>query len=185
MCDMPLSVQEQLMIEVWSARNNIPFSNEVLEKIELYCDLIRSWSKRMNLISQGDLAHIIECHFLDSLVPIEIIPQAGRLLDVGSGAGFPAIPLALLRPAVNFTLVESIHKKALFLKTAIKRLNLSNVQVMEMRLEEMEPAPIYDIITVRALPHWEKMKKKIMGFLNPQGRIIYFEKRGIFRQIAK
>ena len=182
---MQLTIQEQLMIEVWSARNNIPLDNEVLEKIETYCDLICSWSKRMNLISRGDLAHIIDSHFLDSLIPVEIIPISGQLLDVGSGAGFPAIPLALLRPAVNFILVESIHKKTLFLNTAIKRLNLSNAQVIEMRIEEIKPAPEYDIITVRALPHWEKLKETIMAFLNSKGKIIYYEKRGIFRQIEK
>jgi 16S rRNA (guanine527-N7)-methyltransferase len=182
---MPLTVQEQLMIEVWSAQHNVPFDNELLEKIEIYCDSIMSWSKRMNLMSQGDLAHIIERHFFDSLVPIEIIPQAGRLLDVGSGAGFPAIPLALLRPAVDFTLVESIHKKALFLKAVVERLNLSNANVLETRLENMEQIPEYDIITVRALPHWDKLKDTIMSFLNSRGKIIYYEKRGIFRQIEK
>lgn len=182
---MPLTAQEQLMIEVWSAQHNIPVDNDALEKIEVYCDLIRSWSKRMNLISQGDLGHIIERHFLDSLVPIDSIPQAGRLLDVGSGAGFPAIPLALLRLGADFTLVESNHKKTLFLRAVIERSDLHNVRLVEMRIEDMEPIPEYDIITIRALPHWEKLKNKIMAFLNSNGKIIHYEKRGIYRQIEK
>lgn len=182
---MPLTVQEQLMIEVWSAQHNIAVDNDVVEKIEAFCDLIRSWSKRMNLISQGDLGHIIERHFLDSLMPIEIITQVGQLLDVGSGAGFPAIPLVLLRPAANFTLVESTHKKALFLRAVIERLDLHYVEIMETRIENLKPIPEYNIITVRALPHWEKLKDKIMAFLNSKGKIIYYEKRGVFRQIEK
>ena len=182
---MPLTPQEQLLIEVWSAQHNVPFDTEVLEKIEIYCDLITSWSKRMNLASRGDLAHMIERHFLDSLVPLEIIPQTGKLLDVGSGAGFPAIPLALLRPDIDFMLVESTHKKVIFLKTVVGRLNLATVSIIEERLEYINPIPEYDIITVRALPRWEKFRKKIMAFLKPGGILIHYEKRGVIRQIEK
>ena len=182
---MPLSIKEIEQLKHWFAEHNVPLEIELIEKFELYHDLILSWSSRMNLVSKGDLRHLLEYHILDSLIPLSEIPNGAKILDIGSGGGFPAIPLALVSPDSHFTLLESIHKKILFLRVVIEKLNLKNMIINEARLEETESLPIYDIITVRALPRWENFLEKIKNFLNSRGRIIYFEKRGIYRVITK
>jgi 16S rRNA (guanine527-N7)-methyltransferase len=162
----------------------IPYNQEFLSKLGLYHDLILSWSSRMNLVSGGDMKNLISNHFLDSLDPIAEIPETGEMIDIGSGAGFPAIPFAIFRPSLKVTLLESIHKKILFLKTVKEKLNLENIEVIEMRLEQFSAPRKFDLATIRALPGREKHIDKIKELIKSEGRIIIFEKRGLFRVIS-
>jgi 16S rRNA (guanine527-N7)-methyltransferase len=156
----------------------------MMDKIAKYHDLLTEWSPRINLISKGDLARWVKRHFLDSLTPLALIPEKGDLIDIGSGAGFPGIPLALCRARVHFTLLESNHKKVLFLRAAKRELNLENVNILEGRVERMEPRSYFNLATIRALPKWERMLPSIHEILRPAGTIIYYEKRGICRIIG-
>ncbi len=163
-------------IERWFVDNGLIKPSEFTRRAETFHDLILEWSSRMNIVSKNDLDSLLERHILDSLTPIDCIPETGRLIDIGSGAGFPGIPIALIRPELNITLLESRHKKVLFLCEARKRLNLENVSIEEGRLEDFVPASLYDIATIRALPRWEKHLKRIKSLLRPDGHIIYYKK---------
>jgi 16S rRNA (guanine527-N7)-methyltransferase len=153
---------------------------ELITKIANYQDLIHSWAGRINLISKGDRASIIEDHILDSLGPLDLVPQTGSLIDIGTGAGMPGIPLAILRPMLQVTLLESVHKKILFLRAVKDRLELANVEILEGRLEELEFSQKYDIVTLRALPKWESYLETIRGIIKPGGKIIYYKQRGLY-----
>ena len=102
-----------------------------------YHDLLLSWSEKTNLVSRTDLLNIEQRHFLESVavLPAVVIKPGSFVVDVGSGAGFPALPVALIRKDVNFTLVESKKRKSLFLKQVVSRLKLSNVSVVGERCE--------------------------------------------------
>ena len=178
---MALTKTQTEMLRNWLLARQISVDEPLLKKIGRYHDLILEWSQRMNLVSKGDRAQIIENHFIDSLLPLREIPDAGRLLDVGSGAGFPAIPIALFRPDISIDMVESIHKKTLFLQLVKRQLGMDKVNIIENRLELLRPKADYDIITIRALPKWEKLLKRIKPFLKPHGKIIYFDKRNSYK----
>ncbi len=180
---MALTKSQTELLKNWLSNRQISVDEPLLKKIGLYHDLILVWSQRMNLVSKGDRTQIIENHFLDSLLPLKEIPFTGHLLDVGSGAGFPAIPIAMFRPNLSIDLVESVHKKTLFLQIVKKQLELDRVNIIENRLELLKPNRDYDIITIRALPKWEKLLKRIRPFLKPHGKIIYFDKRNSYKII--
>jgi 16S rRNA (guanine527-N7)-methyltransferase len=170
-------------MRAWFKGIGLQQDNEIFDKAQLYKELILSWSKRVNLLSGKDLGLIIQNHFLDSLAPINEIPEEGLIIDIGSGSGFPAIPLSLLRPAAKFTLTESVHKKVLFLKEAKRKLSLDNVEILEGRFEELRLERSFDIATVRALPKIKTLMGEIHEIIKPGGKIIYYEKRGHYRLI--
>lgn len=180
---MSLNSKDLDALKAWFGSRNLPLDKGLLRKIEIYHDLILSWSKRINLVSKRDLGMIIENHFLDSLGPISLIPSEGELVDIGSGAGFPGVPLALVFPNLNVTLLESVHKRVLFLKEAKTRLGLENVRIIEGRLEDLIPSQPYDIATIRALPKWESYLNQIKKYLKPGGEIIYYKHRGVYERI--
>jgi len=142
----------------------------------LFQDLIRAWSERMNIVSRNDLDILLERHILDSLVPLGEIPSEGTLVDIGSGAGFPAIPIALVRPSLDIVMIESRGKKVLFLNEVISRMKLQHVSLWEGRFEDYAPIGKAEIITVRAVAITEKIKKKSREILSESGKIIYYNK---------
>ena len=120
----------------------------VLEKIGLslrdrqivqlarHYSLLTQWNQRVNLTSIHDPRKIVERHFGESLFLAACLPRAGKVVDVGSGAGFPGLPLAVARPELTVTLVESIAKKAVFLKEASRQ--IENAQVRHARAEDID-----------------------------------------------
>ncbi|MFO7650258.1 MAG: 16S rRNA (guanine(527)-N(7))-methyltransferase RsmG [bacterium] len=104
-----------------------------------YVALLREWNARINLVSRRDTGRLVSYHLVDSLAALRYLPESGRAADIGSGAGLPGIPLALCRPGIEFTLVESSYKKSLFLRTAVESLGLAGVKVAAARAEELPP----------------------------------------------
>ncbi|MBR1601182.1 MAG: 16S rRNA (guanine(527)-N(7))-methyltransferase RsmG [Alphaproteobacteria bacterium] len=130
-------------------------SRETFNKTEQFAELLREWNQKMNLVSHNSLDLLWERHILDSVQLIDYIPvQTKRILDIGSGAGFPALVLAILlqerSPETEIIMVESIHKKTVYLKDVCNKLGLSNVKIANCRVEEGDfPKP--DVITARAV----------------------------------
>src|SRR3990172_3063443 len=104
-------------------------SQEQLEKFGVYAETLLSWNQRFNLVSKNDASfeELIK-HFIDSLVIFKFadIPQNSKLLDIGSGNGFPAIPIKIYREDLDYALVESIRKKTLFLQKVLENLKFSD-----------------------------------------------------------
>ncbi len=137
---------------------------------------LKKWNRRMNLTAiKGERDTIIK-HVLDSLSYIKgFVPsQDSKLLDMGSGAGFPAIPIKIVCPHMAVTLVESVKKKASFLRHVVRTLPLSGIEVMDMRTEELPDFchAAYDIVTARAFADMRKAITAGRGFLKPGGVIV-------------
>ena len=177
---MALTLADKEKISQFAATSNIDIDPTSVLKIEKYYDVLIEWSAKFNLVSHNDREHIIENHILDSLGPLNMIPAQCRIIDIGSGAGFPGIPLAIMRPDSHVTLLESVHKRVQFLEAAIKSIGLSNTRVLEKRLEVLSATSNYDIATVRALPKRDLMIPFIHKILSPSGKIILFVKRGLY-----
>jgi len=120
-----------------------------------YLQLLEKWNKRFNLTAVRDLNEMVSLHLLDSLSIVPFI-KAGRLLDVGTGAGLPGIPLAICFPDIQFTLLDSNGKKIRFCRQAIMELGLKNIQAVQARIESYDGEE-FDQITTRAFTGLDNM----------------------------
>ena len=129
-------------------------SNEIYSKFEKYLSLIRSWSKRTNLISKNDIDFVVEKHFLPSIFLFSEIKNNNhkKILDIGSGGGFPGIVLMIMNSDFMITLLDSSHKKCMFLKELSETIEI-NCDVICMRVEDYinESDEKYDITVSRAV----------------------------------
>ena len=126
-------------------------SRETIAKLEQYRDLLAKWQKAVNLVSPKTLDTAWERHFIDSAQISQFLPKnAKTLLDLGSGAGFPGLVLAIMHPDINVHLVESDEKKGQFLKN-VSRETFSPVTVHNIRIENLDADIVPDVITARAL----------------------------------
>lgn len=119
------------------------------QKLLEYLALIHKWNKVHNLTAVREPEEMVTLHLLDSLAVLPHI-HAERLLDVGSGAGLPGIPLALCLPELQVTVLDSSHKKASFMRQAKAELGIVNLEVVCGRVEQFKPDELYDVIISRA-----------------------------------
>jgi 16S rRNA (guanine527-N7)-methyltransferase len=134
--------------EDFAARTGV--SRETLARLKAYADVLVDWNSRHNLVARSTLPDLWRRHFWDSAQLVPLIPETARTLaDLGSGAGFPGLVLAAMRPALAVTLHEATTKKCAFLQAAADRMGL-NVTIQNARLENLRPQP-FDVITARAL----------------------------------
>ncbi len=147
---------------------------EQVAAFRTYREEILRWSPRTNLTALADAEAIVRDGFLDSLACAPLIPpEANRVLDIGSGAGFPALPLKLLRPSLSFTLVEASRKKATFLLHIVRTLRLMGVRVLQERAEVVAEDPgeiaAYDVALARAVAQPPEPARLVRPFLRPGG----------------
>jgi 16S rRNA (guanine527-N7)-methyltransferase len=132
-------------------------SAEMTSRIRAYISLLLKWNERVSLTTVTDPDQILRFHFGESLFARSILPmEKSRLADVGSGAGFPGIPLAMAASELTVYLIESNVKKFAFLGEVIRELHLTNVIAKRTRMEEFESDEMpLDLVTARALGHFE------------------------------
>lgn len=121
-----------------------------LAKLVAHLDLLDDWNTRMNLTAIRDRPSQLTKHLLDSLTVLPYL-QGVRIADVGSGAGFPGVPLAIVEPHRHFTLIESTGKKCRFLEHVRETLGLPNLEVVQSRAESYHPAVRFDTVIARAV----------------------------------
>lgn len=134
--------------------NNIKVNDIQLNQFEIYYNFLVEYNQKVNLTSITQREDVYVKHFLDSIkLFIDLDISGKEILDLGAGAGFPSIPNAILNSNTNFTIVETLNKRCIFLNQLIKKLNLSNVTVKNKRGEDISDKEIeyYDISTARAV----------------------------------
>ncbi|MGB0035889.1 MAG: 16S rRNA (guanine(527)-N(7))-methyltransferase RsmG [Candidatus Acidiferrales bacterium] len=146
---------------------------EFCKSVNAYTALLLRWNQRISLTTVTDPAEILQFHFGESLFAASAVPlRDGRLADVGSGAGFPGLPLKMANPNLKLTLIESNAKKAAFLSEVVRELNL-DVKVFRGRMSDMEPnSPTFDFITARALGQFDELLEWSSRILKPSGKLV-------------
>ena len=156
------------------------------EQFMLYLAHLIEWNKTINLTAIIDPKEIIIKHFVDSLAALvsTSFPQNCVVLDVGSGGGFPGIPLKIMRPDMRLVLIEPVQKKTSFLNSVIGLLKLQNVSTFNGTIEQYIKRPVHDIvdmIVVRALK-FEEIRKQIPVLLTSRGRVVLYRTEPIKNQ---
>ncbi|MEO8364712.1 MAG: 16S rRNA (guanine(527)-N(7))-methyltransferase RsmG [Pseudoxanthomonas sp.] len=136
-----------------------------------YLALLDRWNRTYNLTAIRDPGEMVTRHLLDSLAMHTFVGD-GTLADLGTGPGLPGIPLAMAKPQLQVTLVESSGKKARFLREAVRRLGLGNARVAESRAEALQEPGAYDVITARALDTLAGIIKVGGHLLKPGGKLL-------------
>jgi len=140
-------------------------------RLRAYAGLVEKWSLKINLVSRGDLPHLWERHVQDALALVPLMPEGvSRAIDLGSGAGFPGMVLAIAT-GVEFTLIESDRRKAAFLLEAARATG-APVKVLNMRIEEAHPQPAA-LVTARALAPLDKLLGLAAPHLAPGGICLF------------
>ena len=153
--------------QLLEASGQPPLTLETAEKFSAYLTLLQKWNARTNLTAIRDEEGILSRHFLESILCAYKLPQGiVSLLDFGSGAGFPGIPIALIRPEISVTLAESQNKKAAFLREAIRTLNLE-IKVHANRAESLQTT--FDCVTLRAVDNMAAAIPAAIQLLNLTG----------------
>lgn len=141
------------------------------EKLDEFLALLVKWNKAYNLTAIRDPQEMVAKHIHDSLAVVPFI-KGDRVLDVGTGAGFPGIPLALALPHYHFTLLDSNGKKIRFLTQVISDLNLKNVDVVQARVEEYQPETGYQTIISRAFANLSEFINKTKHLIANDGQML-------------
>jgi 16S rRNA (guanine527-N7)-methyltransferase len=146
-------------------------------RLSAYLDLLLKWNARTNLTAIRDPKEIVRRHFGESLFAGLHLGAPETLLDLGSGAGFPGLPIALLYPEIRVTLAESQNKKATFLREAVRILELSNVEVWAARAETLPATRQFHTVTLRAVDNMEATLLAARERIAPGGQLAVLSTR--------
>ena len=162
--------------------NNVSITDGQVDKFNTYLDLLLFYNKQFNITAIVERDEIIKKHFIDSVLGLPFI-KGKNLLDVGSGGGFPALPLKIMDESINLTMLEATGKKCEFLKTVAKELNLSNVTVINDRAETLAKNLLYrekfDTVTARAVARLNTLSEYCLPFVKVGGRFLSYKGDGI------
>ena len=152
--DKSAIVQERLLLTRVCERNGIILTQQQVSALSAFAERVLSWNSKINLLSRADSENIWKSHILHSLAPLFVvdIPKGIRILDLGSGGGFPGIPLSIVRNDLQITLLDSIRKKSVALQDMVDGLGLPNVRIKLGRAEEFAASTErFDIVIARAV----------------------------------
>ncbi len=151
----------------------------VRKKLLNFLELLEKWNRAYNLTAVRDPEQMVPRHLLDSLTVLPYL-QGPRVLDIGTGAGLPGIPLALARPDLEFTLLDSNAKKTRFATQALHELGLKNVAVVQERVEKFHPETKFDTLIARAFASIPDMLAASRHLCAPHVRFLVM--KGVFPQ---
>jgi 16S rRNA (guanine527-N7)-methyltransferase len=161
--------------------NGLPIDEDRLNQLCIYAQELKDWNTRINLTAIKEDSDIVDKHFIDSLLIFcfEEIIEGARIADVGSGGGFPGIPIKIYRPDIKLSLIESIAKKTRFLYHVVDTLKLDNVEVINERAEAIgqskEHRETYDIVVARTVARLPILAEYCLPLVSVGGKFIAYK----------
>jgi 16S rRNA (guanine527-N7)-methyltransferase len=174
---MKIGSKEWQRFIIDSARElGIEIDERVTALFSIHASELIKWNRKINLTAITDPRQVAIKHFLDSLAPAGFISDKARLLDIGSGGGFPGLPLKIFKPNTSVLLIDGVRKKINFLKHVLRTLGLENTEARQMRPEMLlkDPGcvPSFDVVISRALSDLSTFVKSALPLLAKHGKII-------------
>ena len=161
------------------AEQNLPLSDQQKKQFERYFELLVEWNEKINLTAITDKDEIYLKHFYDSIAPIlqGLIPnETIKLLDIGAGAGFPSLPMKILYPQLDVTIIDSLNKRINFLQLLAQELNLDGVHFYHGRAEDLAQdknfRAQYDFVTARAVARMQVLSELTIPYLKVGGKLL-------------
>ena len=166
---------ETLLLNL-SKKINIELTEEQVERFLNYKDELKEWNKKINLTAIIDDEEIIIKHFIDSLTVVKYIGNKEKVIDVGTGAGFPGIPIKIVKENSEVTLLDSLNKRITFLEEIINKNNLQQIECIHGRAEdvsrETKHRECYDIAVARAVANASTLAELCLPFVKIGGKVI-------------
>ncbi|MEA3435603.1 MAG: 16S rRNA (guanine(527)-N(7))-methyltransferase RsmG [Thermodesulfobacteriota bacterium] len=170
------SEQWKKLLEEGAANLNIHIDQKTTDQFSIHATELIKWNRKINLTTITDPVEVAVKHFLDSIISVRVMPEYGRLLDIGSGGGFPGIPIKIMIPSLSVSLIDASRKKISFLKHIIRNIKLIEINARHVRAEELaKENPIdncFDVIICRAFSRLDKIIFQALPLLAKNGIII-------------
>lgn len=177
-----------LMID-YGKEMDVAFTEEQLKKFYHYMKMLIEWNEKINLTAIIEPKEIVLKHFIDSLTILKYIEKDKTLIDIGTGAGFPGIPIKIMREDVKITLLDSLNKRIRFLDEVIQKLDLQKIVAIHGRIEELgknkKYREQYDIATSRAVANLTTLSEYMLPMVNIGGMSICMKGAEIEEEILK
>ena len=168
---------------------NIEISDYQLEKFNRYMKLLLEWNEKVNLTAIVEPDEVKIKHFLDSLTVLKYIKNEDKVIDIGTGAGFPGIPLKIMEPDTKITLLDSLNKRINFLNIVIEELGLKNIEAIHGRAEEFARNKLYrekyDVAVSRAVANLSTLTEYMLPFVKVGGRCICMKGANVKEELDK
>jgi len=169
------------LIKAKLQQNNISLDDKFFTNVEKYKQHLMKWNKIHNISGAKDEA-TMDDFIYDSVFAVSFLPKVKNILDIGSGAGFPGMILALALPDTEVTLVEPLTKRASFLQYIKATLNLKNVKVVKKRVEEM-PGESFELITSRAVTDTKMLLQISKNFTTKDTMFLFYKGQRVFEEV--
>ncbi len=185
---MFLTEDQRHHLQAGSDQFGISLSARRIDQFSLFAELLADWNQRMNL-TRVAAEDTVPLHFLDSLAVLAAVsvPAGARVIDVGTGAGFPGIPLKIARPDLAVTLLDSTRKRLRFLEEVIKELKLTGIEILHSRAEDAgrstEHRERFDVATARAVAKTSLLAEWLLPFVKPGGFAVLLKSADIQTEI--
>jgi len=161
--------------------DNIDLPDNFFHNVQKYKEHLFKWNKIHNLTGAKD-ANTIDEFIYDAVFPVSFLPQVETLMDIGTGAGFPGMILALGLPQTQVTLVEPLKKRASFLQFIKADLGLDNVTVVKKKVQDMEPK-VFDMITSRAVTDTKMLLKLSENFRDENSKLLFYKGEKVYDEV--
>lgn len=151
--------------------NGLELTDQQIQQYEMYAQLLKEWNEKMNLTAITEFEEVLDKHFYDSLLPSFSSSIQGTLCDVGSGAGFPSIPLKIAYPELKIVIIEPLGKRVTFLKEVVRVLGLKSVECINARAEDYakQDRECFDVVTARAVANLRMLSELCIPLVKKDG----------------
>jgi 16S rRNA (guanine527-N7)-methyltransferase len=165
-------------------RMALKLSDQMIDQLMTYLNLVEKWNRVYNLTAIRERDEMIKLHFLDSLSILNHV-HVKNILDVGSGAGFPGIVLAITKPELKVTVMDSVNKKTTFMQQVKSELALTNLDVVNSRVEDYQPITLFEAVTSRAFSNLKNMMSLTQHTLQKEGMWLAMKSKDVKEELEE
>lgn len=152
-------------------------------QFQTYFDMLIDYNTRFNLTAITQREQVYIKHFADSIAAVDIV--SGNVLDIGAGAGFPSLPLKIVKPSLNVTMADSLNKRVGFLRDVIAALKLENIQAIHTRAEDIKKESLYDFAIARAVAPLNTLCEYMLPFIKEGGQMIAYKAKDCMQEVQQ